>query len=126
MQGDQKAGEIPVLEYLVQALDVHVCREWVLQRLHPDGVYCPNCNKRITSDDALDSFWEERRTYCKSCGKQFTARTDTVIKRTNLDMREIFLFLVLRDLQVDNKKITETLGIHLDSVKNWKKRLEGL
>lgn len=126
LQDDEKVGAIPCLEFWVEALDIHACREWILQRLHPDGAYCPKCNKRIIGDDALDSFWEERRTHCKLCGKYFTARTGTLIKNTRLDAREIFLLCVTVELSVPDKKIAEILKIHLDSVRSWKKRLEEL
>ena len=119
---NNKSGAI---ECVVSMLDVHMCREWVLQQLHPDGAYCPGCDKKIDGDDALDNFWEERRTYCKFCHKQFTARTDTAINGTGLDMREIYLFCLLVEFAVLDKRIAEVLGIHPDSVGNWKRRIEG-
>lgn len=108
--------------FSIELLDINRCREWVLQRLHPDGAYCPKCNRPIDNMDAQDSFWEGRRTHCKWCDKYFSARTGTVLNNTNLDVRVIYMILFLGALWGDEKVIAALLGIHVDTVRNWKRK----
>lgn len=95
-------------------LDSLRCREWVLNRLHPEGVCCPDCRTDIT--EGLSPF-DRRR--CKKCGKWFTALTGTFLHGAQLDTEQVFLLAVLSGLCVDKKEIARIIGIHPDSVRLW-------
>lgn len=99
-------------------------RYWFLSKLHPDGAYCPHCNRKLTGERAIKSFWDGRRTWCKSCQKQFYATTDTVLNNTELNFQKLYLLLVLSALGIQEKIIAEILNIHPDTVKKWQRKLK--
>lgn len=95
-------------------LDVRRCREWVLKRLHPEGVHCPGCGAAIDPDlNPLD------RRRCKQCGKWFTALTGTFLHGAQLEPEQVVLLAVLSELDVNKKVIARILDIHPDSVRLW-------
>lgn len=110
-------------EFLV---DDH-CRAWVIGRLHGDqegmiGVEhpcCPGCGTPI-ADRTLQSFRECKRVRCDSCGKYFTALTDTFLSGCHFDFREIVLLALLLALGVQDKQIADILKISIESVRLWK------
>ncbi len=125
LQGRDLGGlspEVALHEFSSRVLSEEACRLWILQRLHPAGAFCPNCQTALKRRAEL-SFWEGKRTYCKFCEKQFSVTTGTILANISMNMREVFLLLVLIAMKVDKKEIARILNIHPDSVKNWEKRL---
>lgn len=99
------------------------CRQWILETLHPDGAYCPACKNKITDDITRNNFSAMRRCKCKHCGKWFSATVGTILHNSQLSMRQAFALAVLISLGLGNKQIAKIIGIHPDSVRLWRLRL---
>ena len=124
VQDEDLSGLSPesALKDFLFVLSQENCRKLILPRFHPDGAYCPVCHQMI-GERAKESFWAGKKIHCKSCGKWFSATTGTILNNTKLDYKAIYLLLVLPALGLDNREIAGIIGIHRDSVRNWRKRL---
>ncbi|MBA2881816.1 hypothetical protein HNR65_002147 [Desulfosalsimonas propionicica] len=105
-------------------LDADVCRQWILRRLHPDGAFCPCCGSGLTGT-ALGRFWQSRTVTCRSCGRDFTARTGTILAGKNLSYQEIVLMAWLMARGDSNSEISEIIGCNRETVRLWRFQLEG-
>lgn len=75
-------------------LDADFCRQWLLNRVHPEGPVCPWCGAEIQGR-AAGRFWELKKIECPACGRKFTARTNTELSGLKLDERGLVLFCLL-------------------------------
>lgn len=92
--------------------------------LHPDGAFCPYCHFELTNGSA-EKFWAMQYTTCRACGKRFLATKGTILHNTSLSMRQAFALACLIALGLSNKQIAEIVGIHPDSVRLWRLKLNG-
>jgi len=100
------------------------CREWVINRLHPHGEYCPDCGAHVP-EKFIIRFRSGDRLRC-SCGKFFTALTNTFLSGCQLDTREVILLAILLFLGVGDKKIAEFLRMSTANVRLWRQKFEAL
>lgn len=99
--------------------------EIVTMFLHSHGAACPYCNTRIESARAIKSFYNFKRSNCKTCGKWFTATTKTILQGCH-NPRAMFLVAVLTPLGVDAAKLGKLLNIHPDSIRQWQKKFRAI
>lgn len=107
----------------VAFFDEAVCRQWVLQALHPNGAFCPHCRAALKNESGV-KFWNMQYTTCHACGKRFLATKGTVLHNTTLSMRQAFALACFIELGLSNKRIASIIGIHPDSVRLWRLKLD--
>lgn len=100
--------------------DHNVCRQWILNRLHPSGAHCPMCAAAVP-EKFHKRFWSGERMRCQ-CGKFFTALTGTFLSGCSLDFREVILLAVLLCLGIDNRKIAGFLKMTPESIRIWRQK----
>lgn len=100
------------------------CRQWILKTLHPDGAFCPHCQSAVSNISAA-KFWNMQYMACRACGKRSLATKGTILHNSSLSMRQAFALACLIALGLSNKQIAEIVGIHPDSVRLWRLRLNG-
>jgi transposase-like protein len=101
-------------------LDEEKCRRWILQKLHPDGPFCPRCGAPIDGDRVLSSWWSLRRVCCKNCGRYFTAATGTMVNGINISFRQVFLMAWCFYLGLKISQVAELCQLHADTAKLWR------
>ena len=107
-------------------LDDASCRNWVLQKLHPAGVFCPGCGAGIQDDNRLQRFWDGLRLTCPVCGKFFTALTGTFLARSQQTFREMVLLAFLLGAGFSNTETARLVGNHPNTVRMWRLKFETL
>lgn len=104
-------------------LSEHVCRMWVLNKLHDtDPPRCPRCGEPV-ADNLLRSFWENRRVRCVNCRKMFTALTGTFLSGCHMTFREIFLLVVLLSFDLAGRHIAQIMKMSPENVRLWRLKL---
>lgn len=109
----------------VEFLDDDWCGTWILNKLHGNESRCPGCSADI-HERQMRSFWDVKRIKCDSCGKYFTALTDTFLSGCHFDFREIVLLAFMLSLRVVDKQIAATLKISAENVRLWRHRFEAI
>jgi len=104
-------------------LDYDFARLWILKRLHPAGAFCPRCGVPVPNHK-LRRFWSAGRLSCLTCGKFFTALTDTFIAGCQLDFRNLVLLSVLLALGVHDRQTAAIVGMCPDNVRLWRYKFE--
>ena len=107
-------------------LDDGFCRDWVLRRLHPAGVFCPGCGAAIVGDNRLQRFWSGLRLTCPACGKFFTALTGTFLARSQQSFRELVLLAFLLEAGFSNTETARLVRNHPNTVRMWRLKFETL
>ncbi len=103
----------------------HVCRLWVLSKLHRDHQpCCPGCGEPVAAH-LLHSFWNNGRVRCSKCRKYFTALTGTFLSGCHLGFREVMLLALLLALDVPDKQIASTIKMSAENVRLWRLKLNG-
>ena len=110
--------------FTVELFDERVCREWILNKLHPEGAFCPGCGKPILSAKCLQNFWSLKRVFCKDCKKIFTALTGTMLNGIQMDLRTLFVMAVFLQLGADRKVIAKLLKIHPETIRFWEMKFK--
>ena len=107
--------------FSTQLLSEMACREWFLKRLHPNGVFCPQCGAPISNPKALERFWELHRVKCGApgCAKGFSALTGTALNKISLDFKTLYLLLFLVDDGIPANKVAQRLGISIGAAYIW-------
>ncbi len=109
--------------FTADILDEDRCRKFILDALHPDGIFCPQCRMRLQDERTVKNFYTGKRCLCKECGKKFFPTHGTVLHKSSLSMSQAFALAVFIALGASNKQIAGIVGIHPDSVRIWKMRL---
>lgn len=99
------------------------CRAWVLKKLHPGGCFCPHC-KTALAGASVKRFWQNESARCYSCGKQFTAKTGTILSGKNLSFSEIILMSFLIAYGAGNNEISKALNCTRETVRLWRRNFE--
>ncbi len=105
---------------LAKFLNPDSCREWVLNRLHPNGPRCPGCGESITSYPSLRSFRLGARVRCCRCGKYFTALTGTFLSGCHLSLPQVILIAILIDAGADDTRIARLMEVSAEGVRGWR------
>jgi len=124
MQQAQGFIKSVIESFTVELFDERVCREWILNKLHPEGASCPGCGKPILSAKCLQNFWNLKRVFCKDCKKIFTALTGTMLNGIQMDLRTLFVMAVFLQLGADKKVIAKLLKIHPETVRFWEMKFK--
>ena len=124
MQETQDFMKSVIENFTVELFDERVCREWILNKLHPEGASCPGCGKPILSAKCLQNFWNLKRVFCKDCKKIFTALTGTMLNGIQMDLRTLFVMAVFWQLGADKKVIAKLLKIHPETVRFWEMKFK--
>lgn len=103
-------------------LDGEVCRRWVLNQVHQDGAFCPGCGSPVVGQSA-GLFWQGKPISCRTCGKEFTARTGTILAGKNLSYREMVLMAWLMADGKTNAEIAGVIGCNRETVRLWRQVL---
>ncbi len=98
------------------------CREWVLRQVHPSGPRCPACQAAIEEPQKLARFWNGDRLRCPSCGKNFTALSETFLAGTHMAFREMVLLTVLLATGLNNSEIAAVLKSNPETVRLWRQK----
>lgn len=101
-------------------LDEAYCRKWILERVHPDGLFCPECKKPLR-EQRQEAIWKGGKTACFECGKQFTALTGSIFSGYRSDYRTIFFTLFLIGAGFSTNDIMVKTGISRTSIIRYKK-----
>lgn len=107
-------------------LDEIMCRQWILERLHPGGAICPGCSIKIEGEKQLQRFWSGERLKCRVCGKFFTAITGTLFAGCHLTFPEMFLMMLLLGTCFKDKFIAEKLKVSQESIRLWRSKFKHL
>jgi len=110
--------------FSVDFLNEETCRLWLLNLLHPEGASCPECGKKVDHEKSRVNFWKMNRVACKECGKNFTAMTATAICGVSLDVRKIYMMILLIGMKRTRREIAEMLQVSIETVRQWEKRLD--
>lgn len=101
-------------------LDEDYCRKWVIDRLHPGGILCPECGKPLR-EQRQEAIHRGDKTACYECGKQFTALTGSVFSGYRSDYRTIFFTLFLIGAGFSTNEIMVKTGISRTSISRYRK-----
>lgn len=115
-----------IKDFNAEFFDFDFCVHYILQKLHPLGVQCPDCKKNITDETILKNFFARKRCQCKSCKRWFTAMTGTFLQGSQFNAREIILLMLLLGYQISVNEIARVLSIHPDTVKLWQRKINVL
>jgi len=96
------------------------CRQWILNKLHPSGAYCPGCAGALSDAGRIKNFYNGDRLSCRTCGKYFTALTGTLFSGAHFDFRGLFLLAALSGSGMHDKVIAEKLNITPESARLWR------
>ena len=101
-----------------------VCRVWILQQLHPEGVTCPDCGAVVTSEKVLSTWENLGRVSCRSCSRYFTAASGTILQGAKLDIQTLYALALLLNFKVPIVRVAQTLKISYGTVSSWEIRLK--
>ncbi len=116
----QEAGK----DLLPEMIDMDAARQWWVARLHPSGIWCPKCSSGDFSEQRTRTWWDDRRIKCADCGQWFSNRSGTILSGVDLNWRQMYLLLVLKDRGFSNAEIARRLAVHPDTVARFLRRLE--
>lgn len=107
-------------------LDDNACRRWILEKIY-DGmeIACPKCSVLLTKN-RLQRFWLSERIRCQTCGKFFTALTDTFLQGCHLTFREIILLAIFLHFGIHHREIAYILKISAETVRLWEVKFNAL
>jgi Transposase and inactivated derivatives len=108
-------------EFSADVLDENLCRDWFLKKLHPDGVYCPQCGLPVTGEKKLGRFWTLDRIQCSegTCRKSFSALTGTSLNGLGISFRVLYILLFMTACGMNVNRIAPQLGISVGTAYIW-------
>ena len=107
-------------------LDARLCRDWLLERLHPQGPACPWCGMALTSPRSRATFRQLGRVQCTICQKFFTGLSGTVLSKTGLEPQGYLLLCLLLALGLGDQAIAGKLNVNRETVRRWRLRFQAL
>ncbi len=107
-------------------LDARLCRDWLLERLHPNGPACPWCGMALTSPRSRATFRQLGRVQCTICGRFFTGLSGTVLNKTGLEPTGYVLLCLLMSLGLGDQAIAGRLNVNRETVRRWRLRFQAL
>lgn len=128
--------EKDIQPFFKDLLDRDLCREWLIDWLHPEGPGCPRCGA-APSDRATVSWKKGMRVCCHGCKKYYTAFTGSILAGSQMRPHELAVMFFLIGLCskttgglarqysfLSAKTISEVVGVSVDTVKLWGRKLE--
>jgi transposase-like protein len=106
-------------EFSIELMEETACRDFFLRKLHPMGVFCPECKSEVISSRLLESFWNMQRIHCRDCGRSFSAVTGTVLNGIGIEWRALYMLLFLVGCGVRTNQISRPLGISNGAAYLW-------
>jgi hypothetical protein len=103
-------------------LEESSCRTWVLNVLHPNGIFCPKCKTEITDNSRKSRFWLNQRITCPKCAKLFSALTDTYLSGSHLDFNQIVLLSLLLAFGIPFPEIARMIGQDPETVRLYNRK----
>ena len=94
--------------------DRNKAREWLEQRMWPDGPVCPHCGNGDTITELTGRAHRDGLYQCGECRKQFTVKVKTVFEGSPLEIRQWLIalyFLTTSKYPVSVRSIQAELGI---------------
>jgi len=82
-------NKIIMLKTLKELLNSQSCLNWLLLKLHPNGIHCYKCRQALP-ENSIKKFAELRRVQCKACGKRYTAFTGTIMEGAKISPDDFF------------------------------------
>jgi transposase-like protein len=111
--------------FSIEMLNEEGCRDWILKKIHPRGVFCPGCGEEVTSGKKLQTFWDMRRVNCPHCKRSFSAVTGTPLNGIGIEWRALYLLLFLVGHGVQANSISRQLGISNGAAYLWANKAKG-
>lgn len=111
--------------FRLDLLSEESCRNWFLQRVHPEGAFCPKCRAGVPGEKSKQSFWKMRRVKCTSCRVMFNAATDTVLEGLKIDFRELYILLFMTGCGLSIYQVAEKIGVSHQTVRAWESKFRG-
>lgn len=112
-------------EFDKRFLNGEVCREWLLDAIYPEGVFCPKCETELAGK-RLNSFYRGKRAQCPACGQQWSVWKDTPLHGTHFSPGKIILVGFLAGLGIPISHIARRVRCSPASVKLTIKRINQL
>jgi transposase-like protein len=111
---------------LSDLMDEQACYDFLIARLHPDGLACPRCHR----DDDLKIHRQDRVPIivyrCPHCRRIFNAFTGTVLHATKRRPREWVLILRGFAQGVPTARLARELDCDRSELLKWRHRLQAL
>jgi transposase-like protein len=113
-----------VQEFSAGFLNEERCRIRILRTIHKEA-QCPRCRADIKGDSFF-KFWENKRVQCNTCGRYFTALTDTVFSHTRMSFSEIVIMLFLMGVGRSSSDIADRISIDVSMVRAWRRKFAAM
>ena len=104
-------------------LDGHYCRMYFLDNAHGRGAHCPDCGEAITDERQVARYYSLKKFTCKNCKQTVSAKKGTVLENCSLTPRQYILLALFLEAGFSDKDIGEKVGIHAETVRLWKGKL---
>lgn len=99
--------------------------EELRDRLHPDGLSCPNGHLLPDDQSPHDRSRAPLVSFrCRTCGSVFNIFTDTAWCGTHFDCTTILLVLRGFERDVPPKSLADVVDVSYSSLVRWKRRLD--
>jgi transposase-like protein len=108
--------------FMESIMDEERCRAWLIRRLHGADWSCPGCSRPVNSN-LLARYFDGGRIKCSACGTFFTALSGTFLSGVHFNCRQIIVMYFMMSQGIFDKQISETVGINIESVRLWRKKL---
>lgn len=105
-------------------LDEHRCRLWMLEQLHPGGVYCPYCGQALDGERISRRFYSLKKITCLECKRKFNGFSGTLFAHTRLSCRQIIVMFLLLRVGKRNHEIAKWAKISQPTVIRWRDILQ--
>jgi transposase-like protein len=110
---------------LTELLDEQACYEWLLEILHPKGLYCPNGHALPVGQAPHDRQRTPIVKYkCRECGKVFHIFTGTDLSGSHYTCGQIVLILRGFLQGQTTQHIAEELGLDYGTLLSWRHRIQ--
>lgn len=110
---------------LTELLDEQACYEWLLEILHPKGLYCPNGHAIPVGQAPHDRQRTPIVKYkCRECGKVFHIFTGTDLSGSHYTCGQIVLILRGFLQGQTTQHIAEELGLDYGTLLSWRHRIQ--